>query len=56
MSNITTINNNLVVGVLNSILIIDRQTGEVVKTIDTGGISTWCLHGTSDKIFYCDYI
>jgi hypothetical protein len=56
MSNITTINNNLVVGVLNSILIIDRQTGEVVKTIDTGGISTWCLHGTSDKIFYCDYL
>ena len=55
MSNITTINNNLVVGVLNSIVIIDHQTGEVVKTIDTDGISTWCLHGTSDKIFYCDH-
>ena len=51
---ITTINNNIVVGIHNSIVIIDHQTGEVVKTIDTGGISTCCLHSTSDKIFYCD--
>lgn len=54
MSSITTINNKLVVSVYNSILIIDHQTCEVVKTIHTDGISTWCLHGTSDKIFYCD--
>jgi len=53
-SDITTINNNLVVGARNGIMIIDHQTLDVIKTIDTNGISPWCLHGTSDKIFYCD--
>ena len=51
---ITTINNNIVVGIHNSIVIIDHQTGEVVKTIDIDGITPCCLHGTGDKIFYCD--
>ena len=53
MYKITTINNNLVVGKDNGIVIIDHQTGDVVKTIDTNGTCTWCVHGTSDKIFYC---
>jgi hypothetical protein len=53
--NITTTNNNLAVSVHNGIMIIDHQTMEVVKTIDTDGTSLWCLHGTNDKIFYCDY-
>ena len=34
-------------------MVIDHQTGEVVKTIDIDGITPCCLHGTSDKIFYC---
>ena len=52
MCKITSINNNLVVGKDNSLVIIDHQTGEVVKTIDAGGISIWFLHGIRDKIFY----
>lgn len=49
---ITTTNNNLAVSVCKGIMIIDHQTLEVVKTIDTDGISPWYLHGTNDKIFY----
>ena len=54
LCNITTIN-NIVVGIDNGIVIIDHHTDEVVKKIDIGGITPWCLHGTSDKIFYCDH-
>jgi hypothetical protein len=50
--NITTTNNYLAVSVDNGIIFIDHQTLEVVKTIDTDGISPWYLHGTNDKIFY----
>ncbi|XP_076117468.1 uncharacterized protein LOC143085154 [Mytilus galloprovincialis] len=53
-SGITTINNKLIVGGNNRLLTIDHQTGEVVETI-----KTVCypgrLHGSGDRIFYCDY-
>jgi hypothetical protein len=55
LCNITTINNNIVVGIGNNIVVIDHQTGNMVKKIDTDDISPWCLHGTSDKIFYCEH-
>jgi hypothetical protein len=53
--NITTTNNNLAVSVGNGIMIIDHQTLEVVKTIDTDGLFPCCLCGTNDKIFYNDH-
>ncbi|CAC5381851.1 unnamed protein product [Mytilus coruscus] len=51
---ITTINNKLVVGDVNRLLIIDHQTGEVVQTIQTGCCPDR-LHGSGDRIFYYDY-
>ncbi|XP_052078770.1 uncharacterized protein LOC127716576 isoform X4 [Mytilus californianus] len=48
---ITTINNNLVVGVGDTLLIIDHQTEEVVQTIQTD-CSPYRLHGSGDRIFY----
>ena len=54
-SDITTTNNNLAVSVCKGIMIIDHQTLEVVKTIDTDCLFPCCLHGTNDKIFYYDH-
>ncbi|XP_071127770.1 uncharacterized protein [Mytilus edulis] len=51
---ITTINNKLIVGGDNRLLIIDHQTGEVVQRIQTE-CDPWRLHGSRDRIFYCDY-
>ncbi|XP_076117289.1 uncharacterized protein LOC143085035 isoform X3 [Mytilus galloprovincialis] len=53
-SGITTINNKLVVGADNTLLIIDHQTGEVVQTIKTD-CDPWRLHGSGDRIFYCSW-
>ncbi|CAC5381876.1 unnamed protein product [Mytilus coruscus] len=50
-SDITTINNKLVVGVDYKLQIIDHQTGEVVQTIKTDCVPHW-LHGSDDRIFY----
>ncbi|XP_052103220.1 uncharacterized protein LOC127736681 [Mytilus californianus] len=50
---ITTINNQLVVYGDNRLQIIDHQTGEVVQTIQTDCDPYW-LHGSGDRIFYCD--
>ncbi|CAG2234891.1 unnamed protein product [Mytilus edulis] len=50
---ITTINNKLVVGGNNRLLIIDHQTGEVVQTIHTD-CTPGRLHGSGDRIFYSD--
>ncbi|XP_052089731.1 uncharacterized protein LOC127726383 [Mytilus californianus] len=50
---ITTINNKLVVGGVNRLLIIDHQTGEVVQTIQTDR-HPGRLQGSGDRIFYCD--
>ncbi|CAG2256580.1 unnamed protein product [Mytilus edulis] len=52
-SDITTINNKLVVGGDNRLLIIDHQTGEVVQTIQTD-CDPGRLHGSRDRIFYSD--
>ncbi|CAC5362457.1 unnamed protein product [Mytilus coruscus] len=51
---ITTINNKLVVGGKDRLLIIDHQTGEVVQTIQTDS-RPGRLHGSGDRIFYCNY-
>ncbi|CAC5362410.1 unnamed protein product [Mytilus coruscus] len=50
---ITSINNKLVVGGECRILVIDHQTGEVVQIIQTN-FSPNRLHGSGDRIFYCD--
>ncbi|XP_052089738.1 uncharacterized protein LOC127726384 isoform X6 [Mytilus californianus] len=50
---ITTINNKLVVGGYNRLLIIDHQTGKMVQTIQTE-CRPHRLHGSGEKIFYCD--
>ncbi|CAG2216468.1 unnamed protein product [Mytilus edulis] len=50
---ITSINNKLVVGGECRILIIDHQTGEVVQVIQTN-FSPNRLHGSGDRIYYCD--
>ncbi|CAG2195954.1 unnamed protein product [Mytilus edulis] len=50
-SDITTINNKLVVGGDKRLLIIDHQTGEVVQTIQTD-CDPCRLHGSGDRIFY----
>ncbi|CAC5381849.1 unnamed protein product [Mytilus coruscus] len=53
---ITTINNKLAVGGKYCILIIgDLQTGEVVQTIHTD-CDPGRLHGSGDRIFYCDLL
>ncbi|XP_071124918.1 uncharacterized protein [Mytilus edulis] len=52
-SDITTINNKLVVCGESSLYIIDHQTGEVVQSIQTDCNPYW-LHGFGDRIFYCD--
>ncbi|VDI54777.1 Hypothetical predicted protein [Mytilus galloprovincialis] len=51
---ITHINNNLVVHDYKRLLIIDHQTGEVVQTIQTDFYSN-SLHGSGDRIFFCDW-
>ncbi|XP_071124772.1 uncharacterized protein [Mytilus edulis] len=50
---ITTINNKLVVSGNKNLLTIDHQTGEVVQTIQSACYPYW-LHGSGDRIFYCD--
>ncbi|XP_052103243.1 uncharacterized protein LOC127736700 [Mytilus californianus] len=50
-SGITTINNKLVVGGDNRLLIVDHQTGEMVQTIQTK-CQPYRLHGSGDRIFY----
>ncbi|XP_063432408.1 uncharacterized protein LOC134714780 [Mytilus trossulus] len=52
---ITTINNKLVVGCRRRMMIIDPQTEEVEKTIDTGDRTPIRLCGSGDGIFYTDY-
>ncbi|XP_071127762.1 uncharacterized protein [Mytilus edulis] len=52
LGGITTINNKLVVGGVNILLITDHQTGEVVQTIQTD-CDPQKLHGSLDRIFYC---
>ncbi|CAG2221389.1 unnamed protein product [Mytilus edulis] len=49
---ITTINNKLVVGCKGRLLIIDPQTEEVERTIDTGDCTPVRLCGSGDSIFY----
>ncbi|XP_076117187.1 uncharacterized protein LOC143084972 isoform X3 [Mytilus galloprovincialis] len=53
---ITTINNKLVVGGNKRLHIIDHQTGEVVKTIQTD-CGPYRFQGSGDRLFYsqCDY-
>ncbi|CAG2216472.1 unnamed protein product [Mytilus edulis] len=50
---ITTINNKLVVNGHKSLLMIDYHTGEVVQTIQTDR-QPYRLHGSGDRLFYCD--
>ncbi|VDI00191.1 Hypothetical predicted protein [Mytilus galloprovincialis] len=50
---ITTINNKLVVCSENRLDIIDHQTGEVVQRIQTDHYPG-SLHGSGDRIFYCE--
>ncbi|VDI06414.1 Hypothetical predicted protein, partial [Mytilus galloprovincialis] len=52
-SDITTINNKLVVRVGKMLHVINHQTGEMVQTIKTD-CHPWRLHGFSDRIFFCD--
>ncbi|XP_076117275.1 uncharacterized protein LOC143085031 [Mytilus galloprovincialis] len=53
-SDITTINNKLLVCGNKRLLIIDHQTGEVVQTIQTD-FTPDRLHRSGDRIFYWDY-
>ncbi|CAC5381848.1 unnamed protein product [Mytilus coruscus] len=52
-SGITTINNKLVVGGFEELLIIDHQIEEVVQTLTTE-CHPYRLHGSGDRIFYWD--
>ncbi|CAC5403557.1 unnamed protein product [Mytilus coruscus] len=52
-SDITTINNKLVVCSNYNLLIIDHQTGVVVQAIQTD-CYPYRLRGSGDRIFYCD--
>ncbi|XP_071127760.1 uncharacterized protein [Mytilus edulis] len=52
-SDITTINNKLVVGGDKRLHIIDHQTGKVVKTIQTD-CDPYRFQGSGDTLFYCD--
>ncbi|XP_052076869.1 uncharacterized protein LOC127714874 [Mytilus californianus] len=54
VSDITTINNKLVVCGDNCLQIIDDQTGEVVQTIQTDR-HPFRVHGSGDRIFYFDH-
>ncbi|CAC5381376.1 unnamed protein product [Mytilus coruscus] len=50
-SGITTINNKLVVGGYNKLLIVNHQTGELVQTIQINWYPTR-IHCSGDRIFY----
>ncbi|XP_052077071.1 uncharacterized protein LOC127715081 [Mytilus californianus] len=50
---ITMINNKLVVGSSNRLLIVDYQTGETVQTIETG-CRPYRIHASGDRIFFSD--
>ncbi|CAG2236041.1 unnamed protein product [Mytilus edulis] len=50
-SGVAMINNNLVVGGLDKLLIVDYQTGEVVQTIETYSIPAW-IHASGDRVFF----
>ncbi|XP_052089743.1 uncharacterized protein LOC127726385 isoform X2 [Mytilus californianus] len=52
-SDITTLNKKLIVRVDNRLQVINHQTGEVIQTIKTE-CHPWRLHGSGDRIFYCD--
>ncbi|XP_076071679.1 uncharacterized protein LOC143043097 [Mytilus galloprovincialis] len=52
-SGITTINNKLIVGGYQELLIIDHQKEEVVQKVTTE-CHPYRLHGSDDRIFYCD--
>ncbi|CAC5381847.1 unnamed protein product [Mytilus coruscus] len=54
-SGITAINNKIVVGGENRLHIIDYQTGKVIQTITTK-CNPGRLHGSGDRILYCDNI
>lgn len=52
-SGITTINNKLIVGGYQELLIIDHQKEEVVQKVPTE-CHPYRLHGSDDRIFYYD--